>query len=322
MKAITQTFPFPEIEKLELSNSSRCTLHSCPRKLEFRKIYNNSRKTESLAMGSGSALHAGIQSWLTHHDETLAFWEMIKVFPIRYQKSWSEQRSLVSCYMTLKAMIEWERIDEFELAYITKPDGSLVPGVEVSFTLRISNYPFYPDGRTITVDYVGYIDLVMFNKFESEIAVWDVKSTTKNIDHTPEYQYADQCLPYGLAIQALMGYDVNKGFEVNYWTAYTDALEPKNLLYTFNKTQQDVQDWMQGYMFDLDMIRRYYNLGWFARHGQSCMSWGRPCVFFDFCNQRDPKVIETFLRMDEEQKVNERPKPWVVIELDYEEGAI
>ena len=321
MNPVTQTFPFPEIKLLKLSHSSRCTFHSCPRKLEFRKIYNNSRRDESLAMGAGTALHAGIQHWLEHHDEMLAIWAMIKEFPIKYQKTWADQRSLAACYETLIAMMNWERLDEFELAYITKPDGETVAGVEVPFALRISNYPFYTDGRTCTVDYIGFMDLVMYNKMEDEIAVWDIKTTTKSGDMSGQFTFDEQCLPYGLVIEALMGHDVNAGFEVNYWTAYIHPLEPINKLYTYRKTKGDIQDWMQGYLFDLDAIRRYYNLGWFARHSQGCMAWNRLCNFFDFCNTRNPKTIEVMLQQDEaNQKVNPRPKPWITVELDYNEG--
>lgn len=321
MKPITTTFPFPELSKLEWSHSSRATFNSCPRKFEFRKIYNNARRTESLATGAGSALHAGIQSWLQFHDHDLALWEMIKRFPIKYQKSWADANSLAGCYQTLIAMMNWEKMDEYELATFQKPDGTTVPGVEVAFVLRISNYPFYSDGRTIQIDYLGYIDLILYNKLEDEYVVWDIKTTTKDTDKAVEFRFSEQPVPYGLVLEAILGRDVNKGFEVGYWVARINHEEPKNALYAFNKTQNDLQDWMQGYLFDLDCVRRYYNLGWFARNGNSCMTWNRACTFFDFCETRNPKTIEMMLQQDEaNQKEFEREEPWIIVELDYQEG--
>ncbi len=321
MKSITKTFPFPELTTFEWSHSSRSTFRSCPRKLEFRKIYNNARRIEGLATGAGTALHHGVQNWLQFKDFEQAVWEMIQRYPIKYQKSWSDANSLAGCYQTLVSMMNWEKLDQYELATFQKPDGTVVPGVEVAFILRISKYPFYPDGRTIRVDYLGYIDLVLHDKMENEYIVCDVKTTTRDTDKAVEFRFDDQCLPYGLVLEAILGRDVNKGFEVDYWSAKISHEEPKNAMYAFNKTQTDLQDWMQGYLFDLDAVRRYYNLGWFARNGNSCMSWNKPCVFFDFCETRNPKTIEIMLKQDEvNQKEFVREEPWIIVELDYEDG--
>ena len=321
MKSITKTFPFPELTILEWSHSSRAIFNSCPRKFEFRKIYNNARRIEGLAASVGTALHAGIQSWLQFKDADLAMWEMIKRFPIKFQKSWADDNSLAGCYQTLIAMMNWEKLDQYELASFHKPDGTIAPGVEVPFILRISKYPFYPDGRTIQVDYIGFIDLILYNKLEDEYVVWDVKTTTKDTDKAVEFRFFDQGVPYGLILEAVLKRDVNKGFEIGYWSVRINHEDPKNSIYSFNKTQTDLQDWMQGYLFDLDAIRRYYNLGWFARHGNNCMTWNRPCIFFDFCETRNPKTIEMMLQQDEaNQKEFKREEPWIIVELDYEDG--
>lgn len=320
MKSITKTFPFPELSKLEWSHSSRSTFNSCPRKFEFRKIYNNSRRTEGLASGAGISLHSGIQNWLQFKDVDRAIWAMIKEYPIKFQKSWAVDNSLAGCYRTLIAMMNWEKLDEYELATLQKPDGTTVPGVEVPFILRISKYPFYSDGRTIQVDYVGYIDLILYHIMENEYLPWDVKTTTKDTDKAVEFCFSEQMVPYGLILEAILGRDVNKGFEIGYWSARINHIEPKNTYYSFHKTQNDLQDWMQGYLFDLDAVRRYYNLGWFARNGNSCMTWNRPCTFFDFCETRNPKTIEVMLELDAaNQKETEREKPWIIVELDYQE---
>ena len=321
MKSITQTFTFPELKKFEWSNSSRSTFRSCPRKLEFRKSYNNARRTEGLATGAGTALHAGIQSWLQFKDFDLAIWEMIQRFPIKYQKSWSDANSLAGCYQTLVSMMSWDKLFEYELATFQKPDGTIVPGVEVAFILRISKYPFYADGRTIQVAYVGFIDLILYHKLENEYITCDIKTTTRDTDKAVEFRFDDQWLQNGLVLEAVIGNDVNKGFQIDYWSAKIDHENPKNSMYSFNKTQGDLQDWMQGYLFDLDAVRRYYNLGWFARNGNSCMSWNKPCIFFDFCETRNPKTIEIMLKQDEANQIEfKREEPWIIVELDYQEG--
>ena len=218
--------------------------------------------------------------------------------------------------------MNWPKMDEFELAMLQKPDGTLVPGVEVPFILRISNYPFHADGTCIQVDYLGFIDLVLYNRMEDCHIVVDIKTTTKNEDQTVNYRFSDQCLPYGLALESILGHDINKGFEVGYWSVKIDHVDPTNKWYSFHKTATDMSDWMQGYLSDLAQIRRYYNLGWFPRNGNSCMSWGRPCMFFDFCETRDPKTIEAMLEADNANQVPfEREEPWIIVELDYNEAV-
>ena len=321
MDAVTQTFPFARLDKLELSHSSRSSFRSCPRKFEFRKVYNNSRRSESYAGNTGSALHAGIQSWLIHKDFDHAIWQMIKNFPIKYQKSWNDERSLAACYTTLVSMINWEHMGQYEVAQLKKPDGTIVYAVEVPFILRISKYPFFADGGTICVDYRGFIDLILFDKMNNTYIVNDIKTTTRNTDKTVEFRFAEQCVPYGLVLESVLGNDINKGFEVTYWSTVIDHLEPKNTWLPFPKSKVDLRDWMQGYLFDLDQIRRYYNLGWFARNGNSCMNWQRPCVFWDFCETRNPKTIEVMLQQDaaNQKEQEKQEEPWIIIELEYEQ---
>lgn len=320
MKTIAETFPFAEIDSLDLSHSSRGLFHSCPRKFEFRKLYNNSRRQEGLASGAGTALHSGIQHWLVHKDFEAAVWEMIKHYPIKFQKSYADANSLAGCYQTLVAMVNWEKLDQYEIATFEKPDGSIQQGVEVGFNLRIKEYPFYSDGRTITVNYIGFIDLVLYDKLNGDYVVCDIKTTTRDTDKAVEYAFSEQQVPYGLVLEAALGRDPNKGFEVDYWSVLINHAEPKNKFLPFMKTANDLRDWMQGYLFDLDCIRRYFKLGWFARNGNSCLSWNRTCPSFDFCESRDPKVIELMLQQDEaNQKFTPREEPWLVIDLAYEE---
>ena len=314
-----QQIAFPRIEKLDMSNSSCGSLHSCPRKIEFRKIYNNSRRDESYAAGTGSAMHAGIQTYLETKDQDAAIWAMIKKFPIKFQKSFSDAQSLDVLFATLINSINWYKLDQFELAKVTEPDGTIIPAVEVPFILRIKDYPFYDDGGTITVDYIGYMDLIMYDKIEDKYVVWDIKTTVKDVDQFVMFAFHEQCLPYGLVLESLLGNSMTDGFDVAYWSVLKNILEPKNKFYEFYKSETEIQDWLRGYLLDLQAIRQYYNMGWFPRRGSACMGYNRPCVFFDFCETRDPKTIEMMLAQDEANQ----PEPmkhdiWNVIELNIE----
>ena len=309
---------FPFLKTLEISHSSRCAFRSCPRKFEFRKIYNNSRRSEGLATGAGKAMHAGVQEYLTNYDEEAAIWAMMREYPIKYQKSFAAERSIDASYISLMHAIHWEKLQEFELAQIVVGEHAVsMPATEVPFILRIKNFPFYPNGQTVTVDYVGFIDLILFNKIENKYLNWDIKTTTKDIDQSVLFQFDEQCLPYGLVLEALLGNNISLGYDVAYWSILINHLEPKNKLYSYNKTQADIQDWIRGYLSDLNLIKQYYNDNWFPRHGNACMGFNRPCANFDFCASRDSKVIEVMLQQDAANQTPKREiKPWVVVELE------
>lgn len=310
---------YPRIDKLEMSNSSCGSLHSCPRKIEFRKFFNNSRRDESYATGTGSAMHAGIQTYLETKDQEAAIWAMMRKHPFHFQKSFNDAQSLDVLYSTLMSAINWYKLDQFELAYVVKPDGTKVPAVEIPFCLRIKDYPFYADGGKIDVDYIGYMDLIMYDKIEDKYIVWDIKTTVKDTDQYPLFAFHEQCLPYGLVLESLLGNEYGNGFEVAYWSVLKNIFEPKNKYYPFYKSADDVQEWLRGYILDLAAIRQYYNLGWFPRRGSACMGYNRTCVNFDFCETRDPKTIEMMLQQDE---ANQKPPMvhdiWNVVELNVE----
>lgn len=309
---------FPRLDKLELSHSSCSSLHSCPRKIEFRKIYNNSRRDESYAAGTGSAMHAGIQKFLETGSQEDAIWAMMRKHPMAFQKSFSDAQSLDVLYATLMSAINWHKLEQFELAKIKKPDGTLVPAIEVPFKLCIKDYPFYDDGGCIPIDYIGYMDLIMYDKLEDKYVVWDIKTTTKDVDLFPSFAFHEQCLPYGLVLESILGNDATKGFDVAYWSVLKNIFTPRNKFYEFYKTENDIQEWLRGYLLDLQAIRQYYNMGWFPRRGNACLAWSRPCNNFDFCESRDPKTIEMMLAQDPEQKESMTHNIWNAVELNIE----
>lgn len=317
-----QDYAFPEITDgvLELSDSSVKLGSSCARKLEFRKFHESSRRQEGLAMGVGQALHAGTQGFLTHGDFDRALWEMMEQYPIQWQKSAMDQNSIEAAYATLRRACGFTKLGEFELAKIEGPDGELMPAVEVPFVLRLSDFPWYADGRTITIDYIGFIDLIMYDRFNDEYNVWDIKTTTRTVDFNLIYRFDTQCLPYGLVLEALLDHDYRQGFNVAYWTQYIHPLEPLNYFNPYMKTLNDVQEWLRSYLFFLNQIKTYYNMGWFPRAGgNTCNAFQKPCQFVDLCEYRDPNFLNPMIA---QENVNlpesTRPDPWIIIDLEIQ----
>ena len=308
-----------KLDKLELSHSSRMLGGSCWRKLEFRKFYNSSRFEESMATGSGTALHAGIQNYVVSKDKDEAIFEMMMAYPIQFQKSPMDARSIETAYGTQMKAMESDKLGEWEVAMVEHPTDGLIPAVEIPFCLRIAELPWYEDGKPIQIDFIGYIDLIMYNKLEDQYAVWDIKTTTKDAAVSDMFKFDEQCLPYGLVLQALLGLDYTRGFEVGYWTQYMHILEGREQLYTAIKDGTDVQEWLTGYMIDLYAIRQFYQMGWFPRRSSGCSQWNRNCSYMDFCESRDANTIENMIAADNvNYKKSDRAEPWIVVDLQVE----
>lgn len=311
---MNQQYQFAPITELQLSHSSRKALHSCERKFEFRKLHESSGRTETFATSVGSAYHTAWQTYLATGDRDQGLFELIWDFPIKYQKSAMEPRSLEAAVLTYLKTTADTRMDEFELAHVVRPDtGETVPAIEVPFQIVIPEYPFYPDGRTIRVVYIGFMDLIMYNKLTGDYTVWDIKTTTKVEDHDIDFHFDEQCLPYGLVLESLLGKPVANSFEVSYWVHRLLHLDGGAIRYPYMRGPEDVQDWTKGFLYDLDTIRRYYNAGWFPRKSNACGSWNRTCPFFSMCETRDPNVINQMLQGQDDSYV--LPAPWITVEL-------
>lgn len=314
--------PYRAVEVLEVSDSSLSLLHSCPRKFEMRKMFMSDRYENSLASSSGTALHASCQSYCAGKSKEQSIFNMLMEFPFEYDKGEMDVRSWQSCvHMAETAMEFWDTdMADWEIALIADKDGNPIPAYEVPFALVIENFPFYADGRTITLKYIGYIDLILHNKVTGQYAVCDIKTTVADLSKKVyEFTFADQCLPYGLVLETLLGQNIKQGFEVYYWMQYIHPIDATNQLLPFIKSHDDIQDWVVGFMEDVNTIKRSYNAGWFRRRGKSCYAWNRPCTYFDLCDSRNTQSIAAFVKMENSRREpsgNQRVKPWIEIKLE------
>ena len=305
-----------ELNTLRLSHSSHKIFESCERKLEFRKFYAHTKNINRELPGEvGHALHTGYQSWLVNKDRDTAIKDMMFRYPIDLCSDPNNVRSLEACYATLNEMIDSGIFMEYEIASILCPDGIVRKAVEVPFLIKIKNFSI-SDERQIDVEYIGWIDLILFNRVMEEYIVGDIKTTRLNEkDYTPLYAFDTQCLPYALVLEAILGLSI-KSLNVSYLVAYVDLQKPRVLRYSFEKSETDIRDWARTLYSDLNEIKKFYSLGWFPRRPNSCYSFRKTCQFFDICHTRNPEAISQWFLMGEEPFVEEEFKPWFTIWLE------
>ena len=311
-------FPFPAIDRLQLSHSTAEAYDSCARKLEFRKLYQSSYWSDSQAADAGTALHHSWYKYLTsggNVQEAVA--QLALDYPIQYQQSPFQTRSLEACYSTLMAAIESNSLPGYELATIIH-NGEEKPAIEIPFQINIKNFtlphPEMSDGIPIT--WVGYIDLILHDIMQDRYVVLDIKSTRDDMpDYTPKFRWDSQCTPYGMVLERILNRPIDN-FEVIYWVWYIDMLEPRIEAYPFMKDQTDVQEWAQALTVRLMTIKLYWELGWFPRNGKACRAFNRVCPHYDYCESRDRSFIEAML--EQTSLKDERPPFEHWFELDFE----
>ena len=308
-----------KIDSLRLSHSSRKMGQSCWRKLEFRKFHMNSNRQESLAGNVGNALHEGYQTWLLTKDKEQAAFDFMLKYPYKYEKSINDYRSLEACYSTLLALMESQVLAQYELAYI-EIDGKPQPCIEVPFQINIADFSL-SDDEDVPVTYIGFMDLILYDNFNDVYIVVDIKTTRLTTDDmTPIYRFDEQCIPYAIVLERLLGRELN-GLTVKYLSAYIDILEPKIRPYEFQKSQEDIHDWMRGFVIDLQMIKTFYQLGWFPRNSGACWAWNKCCQFYNECQSRDEPVVDAMLEFSKKPESTGRDeefKPWVTLDLAFQ----
>ena len=304
-----------KLDHLRISHSSIATFRSCARKLEFKKFYPATKRDESVDTGVGHCLHAGYQSYLINRDRDRAIYDMLLSYPIHLNSNPTHVKSVEACYPTLNAMIDTGAFTEYEIAKVKCLDGEVRPAIEVPFQIDLTGF-WLDENKTVKVIYVGFIDAILYDKIRDEYLVIDIKSTRWHLnDMTAVYHFDEQCIPYAIVLERILGHSLDS-LTVKYMSVYVDIAKPKVTPYEFIKNKQDVEDWARGLLVDLQMIKMYYNMGWFKRSPSGCVAFGKVCQYFDICNKRDHEDITRYLTLDQPTIKEEAIVPWIRLSLE------
>lgn len=302
-------------EFLRVSYSSLNMADSCLRKFELNKLYpRRVRDPDQFAADVGTALHHGYQDYLIHQDLDRAIWMLMQDYP--YLDEFSQRddyRSLEACIATLEEMTHEAKMHEWELMSIRKPDGTVVPAIEVPFALRLNGIVL-PDGRG--VEYTGFMDAALRSLVTGAVRTMDIKTHRRQReDATAKYKYDSQQVPYGIVLEHLTS-NVVEQFEVLYLDCFVDLVNPRVQLYPFYKDSTDLQEWLINTVLRVQRIQRGLEMDYFPRADGGCMNWNRPCYFLDVCESRDRDAITEWLLMGEEPAAETREEPWIIAEID------
>lgn len=303
------------MDYLRVSYSSLNLADTCLRKFEFNKLYpRRARDQDQFAADVGTALHRGYQDFLSSQNEDRALWILMENYP--YLDEFGQRddhRSLEACMATLIEMCHEANMTEWEVMQIRKPDGEVVPAVEVPFELRLKGVNL-PDGRGVA--FTGFMDAAMRHLGTGEVRTLDIKTHRRSLeDATAKYRFDSQQVPYGICLEHIQGNPVEE-FEVLYLDCYVDLVNPRVNLYPFRKDSVDLQEWLINTVLRVQRIQRAMEMDYFPRADGGCLNWNRPCYFLDVCQTRDRAAIEDWLLMGEEPEQRPQEQPWIVAEID------
>ena len=257
---------------IRLSHSALDTLHTCERKFQLeRLLVSDYEKRDYPATVLGKAYGAGCQSYLAYQDKDRAIFDLyMAYYPVEEDNKRTEEVAVSLLLAAIPTMdnilLDWE---------VLIHNGK--PAIELSFRLNINN-AFY---------FVGYIDVVLRNRWNNRCAVLDVKSTSLKLhDLSPLYQNSGQLLGYSIAIDALVGEDQSE-YDVLYLVGQlkTDTgFNPKISFLTFPKTLQDRLNWLISISLDVEHLENMIDNNIFPLRGSNCLQYMKPCVHLGTCN--------------------------------------
>lgn len=297
-------------EILELSHSTLQSFHSCPRKLEFAKLFNYNLRGRGTAGEAGNSLHAAFGDYLQFHDRDQAIWILMLNYPIDLCSNPLWNWSLEATYAGLIQVMNYADLHpELELAVIGDKQA-----VEVPFLINIH----HNIEGLMPVVYRGYMDFIFYNRLDNTYKVVDLKGTTYEVkDYVAKWRWDSQCLPYAIVLERALDKEIST-LDVEYLVTKVHLLESTVKQLEYTKSEQEIQEWTQDLIVDLMTIKTYIQTKWFPRRGASCIGFGKVCKFYDLCESRDIDTLKLMLASKDVKQTQREFVPWITLDLEIE----
>jgi hypothetical protein len=256
----------------QLSYSSLLTLHSCPRKFQLYRLRTTYRTEESLkstiTFAYGHIVGEAIQLALTGASEDEIIWKMYLGWHTDLLNVDEKlKKSFWTAVLALQKFLQLRNqgfLNDYELVY---HNGS--PACELSFVVN------FPGGFRLR----GFVDAVLRHKDTGEILVLELKTTGAAAINPATYKNSAQAIGYSIVLDSLFP-------ELSSYTVLYLVYQTKSREYTpipFMKTFLQRALWIRELLLDIEQIERYEAAEVYPMRGESCVSFGRECEYFNTC---------------------------------------
>jgi PD-(D/E)XK nuclease superfamily len=259
---------------IRLSHSALETLLICERKFQLdRLLVGGEKHGDSDHTLFGRAFGAGIATYMLTQDQDKALYEAWKEYPdvldmeSKKKTEWHAYNMLIASFPHLDNLLQ-----DWELAYF---NGK--PAVELSFRLNIDS-KFY---------FVGYVDIVLKNKWDGRYAIMENKTTGLNlISLDALYQNSGQALGYSIVLDKIVG-EEQTDYTVLYFAGQLgsgNGFQPVIHTLPYPKNLNDRLNWFISLGMDVERLHRMLELNVFPLRGKSCLNYMRPCSHLGTCS--------------------------------------
>lgn len=257
--------------KIRLSHSAFDLFHTCERQFQLERLLEGaSPKEDYPATVLGKSFGMGVATYLITQDPERAIYEAWKAyFPILEDEKRTETVSLnllMNSFSSLDSLLE-----DYEVAFF---NGK--PSSELSFCLDIDD-KFY---------FVGYIDLVLKNKYTGKYAILEIKTTAMNLHSLDAlYQNSGQALGYSIILDTIAG-EEKADYEVIYFVGQLgsgNGYTPKIHVLPYSKNLVDRFNWFLTVKMDVSRLEQMLSLNVFPMRGHNCLQYMRPCKHLGTC---------------------------------------
>lgn len=273
--------PTPDLSR-RLSYSSQTLIHSCPRKFELYKLgvghSVQEDPSQSITFQYGHTIGTGVQTlFSTGGDIDACFYEAFLGWKLDlFAENPYQNKDFWECLYALQVlagMIKSGFLQDWKVLQIQQADGTYKPAAELSF--RIS----FPDDYT----YIGYVDLVLEHDFTGEVMVLEVKTTSAVYVKPEQYKNSAQAIGYSIILDHI--HKDLSSYKVLYLPYLSKArrYEPMEFTKMFSQRAR----WISELLLDIDTIEMYRKANLFPMHGESCLSFGKPCQYFGICTMNN-----------------------------------
>jgi hypothetical protein len=322
----------PTIDKegrrfLVTSHSIDGTFESCPRRFEFRHLYQQFPLLESsgLAADVGTALHEAVQEWTRCYSFERAAMTLMRWWPWELEEKRKQAgfkpdyaRTLGNALMLLEKIIKHKFWDSWEVARL--PDGS--PAIELAWRINhtsLGSFKSVIDGTETFIATQGKIDWILRHKVTGELRVTDLKTTI--LDEALQmanFRFSGQAGQYGLVLSQAIGHDWHThGMDVCYFVAeFGEHGFPEANPMEHHLDPMEIYEAIEAKNERLERMISMGQKGFWPRRAHGCVFYQKPCGFIDVCHRRDPEFLTQWFEDDRDHfsKESRVYEPYWIVE--------
>lgn len=326
MNEVLQRFrpaePVVEREKdgrrfLITSHSIDGTFESCPRRFEFRHLYEQRPLMESSGMAAdvGTALHEAAQEWSKERNIESAYRTLLMWWPWSLERKrqaaglTDSKRTLGNAILLLEAICNDSFWDDWEVARL--PDGSYA--IELPWRINHTSLGYFHhpiNGEKIFLATQGKIDWILRNrKNRRRYKVCDLKTTI--LDESAQqasFRFSGQAGQYGLVLSTAIGHDwESDGMDVTYFVAeFSDHGFPETNPLEYHLEPSEILESIEAKNERLGRMLKMGSDSFWPRRSHGCSFYGTPCGFLDVCHRRDPAWLSQHFAAERQSFALER----------------